>query len=330
MDTTMTRTLGRSELKVSAIGFGCWAIGGEWIFEDKPAGWGNIDQEEATRAIQRALELGITFFDTADVYGCGQSERILGRALGSRREQVVIATKFGLLFDEETRQGAGHSASPTYIRSACEASLKRLGTDYIDIYQLHGGVSSQAEAEEIIATLEDLVREGKIRFYGPSADDLNTAQFFAHGPHCTVIQQQLNIFGGNDELLKFCEAQKLAVICRTPLAMGLLTGKYQNEQQALSPNDVRLHTPWWEYFKAGQMQAWLTKVEAVRSVLTAEGRTLAQGALAWIWARSNVAVPVPGFKTTAQVEENAAALHFGPLSSQQMHEIEMILRPEQQ
>jgi aryl-alcohol dehydrogenase-like predicted oxidoreductase len=304
---------------------GCWAIGGEWVFEGRPAGWGKVDDAESTRAIQCALDLGVTFFDTADVYGCGHSERILGKALAGKRDTVVIATKFGNVFDEQTREGAGNNITPAYIRAACENSLRRLSTNYIDIYQLHCGIGTDAEGEEVIATLEELVSEGKIRFYGPSTDDLKVARLFARGPHATAVQQQLNLFGGNDELVAFCEEQGLAVLCRTPLAMGLLTGKYRSDQE-LAANDVRKHTPWWEYFKEGRMQEWVKKVDAVRDVLTEEDRTVAQGALAWIWARSQAAIPIPGFKTVAQVEENVAAMHSGPLSAQQMSRISDLLQ----
>ncbi|GHO97093.1 aldo/keto reductase [Reticulibacter mediterranei] len=325
MTTVMTRTIGRSGIEVSALGMGCWAIGGEFLFDGKPAGWGKVDDAESTRAIQRALDLGVTFFDTADLYGCGHSERLLGKVLAGKRDAVVIATKFGHVFDEQTREGAGHNITPAYIRAACENSLRRLSTDYIDLYQLHSGIETEAEGEEVIATLEELVREGKIRFYGPSTDDLRVARLFARGPHATAVQQQLNIFGGNDELVAFCEEQGLAVLCRTPLAMGLLTGKYHNDRE-LAADDVRRHTPWWEYFKEGRMQEWVKKVDAVRDVLTEDGRTVAQGALAWIWARSQAAIPIPGFKTVAQVGENIAAMRFGPLSDQQMSRISDLLQ----
>jgi aryl-alcohol dehydrogenase-like predicted oxidoreductase len=323
-NTIMTRTLGRSGLTVSALGLGCWAIGGEWIFEDKPNGWGAVDDDESVRAIQRALDLGVTFFDTADIYGCGHSERVLGRALTDRRDKVVIATKFGYLFDEQTRQGGGQKLSPTYIRAACENSLRRLDTEYIDLYQMHCGVQTTAEAETVVAVMEDLVSQGKIRSYGPSSDDVETAQIFARAPHCTAVQQQLNVFGGNDELIALCENQNLAVICRSPLAMGLLTGKYR-DNQALTANDMRRHTPWWEYFKDDRMHTWVARVDALRTILTDNGRSAAQGALAWIWAHSNAAIPIPGFKTVAQVEENVAAMHSGPLNDQQMAEIARLL-----
>lgn len=132
---TLTRTLGRSGIEVSALGFGCWAIGGEWEdAEGQPLGWGKVDDDESVRAIRRALDLGVTFFDTADVYGAGHSERTLGRALGNRRDDVVIATKWGNVFDEHTRTLTGSDDSPAHARRALTASLCRLGTDHVDLY----------------------------------------------------------------------------------------------------------------------------------------------------------------------------------------------------
>nr|BBH85420.1 aldo/keto reductase [Thermosporothrix sp. COM3] len=325
MNTVMKRTLGRSGLEVSAIGLGCWAIGGKFTLDGQPDGWGAVDDEESIRAIQRSLDLGVTLFDTADVYGCGHSERVLGRAVASRRHEVIIATKFGFLFDEATRQATGSNVSSEYIRSACEASLRRLGTDYIDLYQLHCGISSRAEGEEVITTLEELVHAGKIRFYGASTDDPELAALFAQGPHCTVIQQQRNVFDGNDEVLAFCEAQGLAALCRSPLAMGMLTGKYRSNA-GLAEDDFRRRAPsWCAYFQADQIHRWAALVDALREVLTADGRTLVQGALAWIWARSSITIPIPGFKTVEQVEENVAALHYGPLPEDQMRQIDELL-----
>jgi aryl-alcohol dehydrogenase-like predicted oxidoreductase len=184
----MRRKLGMNGPEISTMGLGCWAIGGPFEFDGRPAGWGEVDDEESVRAIRRALEIGVTFFDTADVYGCGRSERVLGRALKGRREEAVVATKFGLLFDEEARTGSGADVSPAYIRKACEASLRRLGTDYIDLYQLHAGVEDAAGAHRIIEVLEGLVTEGKIRAYGASVDTPALARTFAEGPHCIAIQ----------------------------------------------------------------------------------------------------------------------------------------------
>jgi len=323
----MKRMLGRSGIEVSALGLGCWAIGGPFWAGETPLGWGEVDDNESIRAIHAALDLGINFFDTANVYGAGHSERILGRALAGRRSQVVIATKFNAVFDEKTRQVIGADASPEGIRRACEDSLRRLNTDYIDLYQFHDNTYPADQAELVRETLEELVKEGKIRFYGWSTDFPDRAEVFAQGPHCTAIQFQLNVLDDNPAVIAICEKYNLAAINRGPLAMGLLTGKY-TLQTRVSADDVRgeKSPEWMRYFRDGRPNPeWLAKVEAVREILTSGGRTLAQGALAWLWARSPQNIPIPGFRTVAQVRENAAAMQFGPLTPEQMREIEAIL-----
>jgi aryl-alcohol dehydrogenase-like predicted oxidoreductase len=282
MSTLMARTLGRSGIAVSGLGMGCWAIGGPAWRDGKPIGWGDVDDAESVAAIHRALDLGVTLFDTADIYGAGHSERILGQALGQalagRRHQVVIATKFGQRFDEATRQAIGPDASPAYIRSACDASLRRLNTDIIDLYQFHLGDYDPAQAVEVRETLEGLVAAGKIRAYGWSTDDPVRARLFAEGPHCAAIQQRLNIFDGNAETLAVCEAANLASLNRGPLAMGLLTGKFTADS-TIPENDVRFG---WD-FRAGTQAERLKKLDALREVLIQDGRTLAQAALGWLW-----------------------------------------------
>lgn len=310
------RTLGRSGIAVSAMGLGCWAIGGPFWKNGQPVGWGKVNDEESIRAIHRALDLGITFFDTAAVYGCGHSERVLGQALGAKRGQVVIATKFGQVFDEETRQVIGYDTSPEHIRMDCESSLRRLNTDYLDLYQLHVKDVELEKAVVIRDTLESLVEQGKIRFYGWSTDSTERARLFAAGPHCTAIQQQFNIFDGNLETLAVCEQFNLASINRGPLNMGLLTGKFSTDSR-IPADDVRSRRPALQEERVARLQ----KLEKIRGILTAGGRTLAQGALAWLWARSEKTIPIPGFKTIAQIEENIGALRFGPLTSQQMEQI---------
>jgi aryl-alcohol dehydrogenase-like predicted oxidoreductase len=214
--------------------------------------------------------------------------------------------------------------SPDYIRRACEASLRRLGTDRIDLYQLHPGEVDAAAAEPVLATLDQLVAEGKIVHYGTAVEAPEMVRAFAAGASCVAAQQQFNVFGGDQETLGLCERLGLASLCRSPLAMGLLTGKYRPGQR-LGADDVRVASPWWDYFKPGSMEAWLQRLAAIREVLTAGGRSLTQGALAWLWARSAVTIPIPGFRTVAQAEENAHAMSFGPLSDQQLREIEALL-----
>ena len=316
----LTRTLGRSNLTVSALGLGCWAIGGPFWRDGNPVGWGEVDDNKSRAALQRALDLGITFFDTSDVYGCGHSERLLGQVLAGKRAGLVIATKFGNIFDEQTRQITGASGEPDHIRRACEASLRRLQTDYIDLYQFHIGNYDLEKTDAVIDTLEALVNEGKIRWYGWSTDDPVRAARFAQGEHCAAIQQRFNLFEGNTETLAICEAHNLASINRGPLAMGLLTGKF-DQNSKLPENDVR-HG--WN-FQDGEQARRLQKLAALRAILTQDGRTLTQAALGWLWARSAVTVPIPGFKTLAQVEENVGALAHGALSAEQMAAIEWVL-----
>lgn len=325
----MKRTLGRSGIEVSALGMGCWAIGGPFWTGSTPNGWGEVDDEESARAIQAALDNGITFFDTANVYGAGHSERVLGKAIRAIRSRVVIATKFNAVFDEATRQVTGSDSSPKGIRQACEASLKRLGTDVIDLYQFHDNGFPADQAGPVRETLEALVTEGKIRAYGWSTDFADRAAVFAQGPHCASIQLQLNVLDDNPEVIALCEKHDLAAINRGPLAMGLLTGKYSAESQP-SADDVRgVKSPeWMKYFQGGKPSPeWLTKRDAVREILVSGGRTLAQGAIAWLWARSPKTLPIPGFRTVVQVTENCGALKFGPLTPGQMQEIQKLLRP---
>jgi aryl-alcohol dehydrogenase-like predicted oxidoreductase len=327
MTEMFTRTLGRSGIAISPMGFGCWAIGGPFWDGETPQGWGEVDDAESVRAIQASIDLGVTFFDTAGVYGAGHSERVLGRALAGRRDKYVIATKFGPLFDESTRHVTGGDASPAGIRQACADSLRRLNTDYIDLYQFHFNDHPVAAAGPVRDTLEALVKEGKIRAYGWSTDFPDRAEFFAQGERCAAIQLQLNVLDDNPAVLAVCERRDLAAINRGPLAMGLLTGKYDASIR-LGPDDVRgTKSPvWMKYFKSGQPNPEFTqKRDAVRGILASNGRTVAQGALAWLWARSPKTVPIPGIRTVTQAQENAKAMQFGPLAPSQMDEINKLL-----
>ncbi|MFN2108124.1 MAG: aldo/keto reductase [Anaerolineae bacterium] len=324
----MKRKIHRLGLEVSAMGLGCWAIGGPFWAGETPLGWGEVDDAESIRAIHRAMDLGVTFFDTANVYGAGHSERVLAQALGDRRDQVVIATKFNALFDEDTRQVTGSDASPAGIRKACEGSLRRLETDYIDVYLFHDNGFPVEQAQPVRDTLEALVKEGKIRVYGWSTDFPKSAEFFAQGEHCAAIEAQLNVLDDNPAIISVCERHDLALINRGPLAMGLLTGKY-SAGTGVSIDDVRgqKSPEWMKYFKDGQASSeFLKKIEAVREILTSNGRSLAQGALAWLWARSETNIPIPGFRTVKQVEENAEAMQFGPLTQSQVEEIDALIR----
>jgi aryl-alcohol dehydrogenase-like predicted oxidoreductase len=293
--------------------------------DGRPDGWGEVDDDESVSAVRRALELGVTFFDTADVYGAGHSERVLGRALAGHRDEVVIATKFGYTFDPDRQEITGQDATAGYIRRACRASLRRLGTDWIDLYQLHLGDLPTSQAQEVADTLEELVAVGLIRAYGWSTDDPQRAAAFAGGAHCAAIQHELNVLADAPAMLAACDSAGLASINRSPLAMGLLTGKY-GAASLLPPDDVRASQPWVGYFDGGRpAPEWLARLDAVREELAGGGRTLAQGALGWLLARSPRTVPIPGIRTAAQAEQNAAALRSGPLLPAEMDKIARLL-----
>ncbi len=319
--TTLYRTLGRSNIEVSALGLGCWAIGGDMQFLDIQAGWGTVEDAESIRAIHRALDLGVNFFDTAANYGTGHSERLLAQALSGNRDQVIIATKFGFAIDENSKKVSHHNRDHlNHLQAECEGSLRRLNTDVIDLYQLHVWDYPIEQVGEMVEALERLVSAGKIRYYGWSTDSVEGARAFAQGEHCIAIQHDLNVINDAPEMLALCKELNLASVNRSPLARGALTGKYTKTSE-FPQNDVR-NDPW---SKERFFTPTLAHLDAIREILTSGGRTLAQGALAWIWARSEQTIPIPGFKTVAQVEDNAGAMRFGALTAEQIAEIDQIL-----
>jgi aryl-alcohol dehydrogenase-like predicted oxidoreductase len=310
---------------------GCWAIGGPWEMMGSQAGWGVVDDAESTRAIHAALELGVDFFDTAANYGAGHSERVLGAALKGRRDRTIIATKFGYKVDEAARKvtpfGANEEESDVagHVRENLEGSLRRLGTDYVDVYLLHVWGLTLDRALATRDALEELVAEGKVRTYGWSTDRGDAIEAFSSGPGCGVVEQELNVLTGNRELLALAERMNLASINRSPLGMGLLAGKITPETR-FSDDDIRQKVAWFPGFKDGRANPeWLDALTSIREILTSNGRTLAQGALAWIWGRSPATIPLPGFRTVAQVTENARAMEFGPLAPDQLAEIDRVL-----
>ena len=325
-NTTMaTRRLGRSDLQVSALGMGCWAIGGAMASGDQPLGYSGVDDDEARLALERAVERGVTLFDTADAYGAGHTERLLAPVLAHHPE-VLVATKFGNTIDEDRRQLTGRDTTPDYMREALEGSLRRLSRDQIELYQLHVSDVDDSQALDLVAALEEVVAEGLVRWYGISTDDPARVDLFATGPHCTAVQLQLNVFDDNPAALAACDRHDLAALCRSPLAMGLLGGRY-NADTALPPDDIRGLAPdWLRWFTDGRPNAdFLAQIDVVRDILTGDGRTLAQGALGWIWARHPRAIPLPGFRNVAQVEENASALERGPLPERNYLEVQRAL-----
>jgi aryl-alcohol dehydrogenase-like predicted oxidoreductase len=325
----LKRTLGKSKLEVSALGMGCWAIGGPWDWaqpgkESYATGWGDTDDEESIRALHAALDMGINFFDTAANYGAGHSEVLLGRAFKGKRDKVVIATKFGHIVNETDK--TVYSAPDQIIknvRADVENSLRRLQTDHIDIYQLHEGRYDPNLALELRVILEELVSAGKIRWYGWSTDVVDSAHEFASGAgatHCTSIQFRLNAIYDNAGMRKVCADHNLAGINKDPLNKGFLTGKF-NAGTTFPKNDNRAEFD----FSHPEIQKRLKIVDELRDIFTSNGRSMAQGALAYIWALDDRMVPIPGFRSVKQVRDNAGAMEFGPLTESQVKEIQGIV-----
>jgi aryl-alcohol dehydrogenase-like predicted oxidoreductase len=321
----MKRVLGRSGIEVSAMGMGCWAIGGVFDFLGSAAGWGETDDNESIAALHAAYDNGVTFYDTAANYGAGHSERLLAKAFKDRRDKVVIATKFGYEVDEEKKDiydyGDGKTGDVVgHLAADVEASLRRLDTDVIDLYQFHVNEYDAAKSAEVRDALEDLVTQGKIRCYGWSTDYPERFDVFVEGPNCTAVQCNLNVVMRNPEMLALCDDHDQACINRAPLAMGILTGKY-NKDSTWGKDDVRSA----DWFTNWMFTPALDALAKVREIFTSEGRTLAQGALAWLWGHSERAIPIPGIRTVAQAEENAGAMRFGPLTADQLKEVDGLL-----
>jgi aryl-alcohol dehydrogenase-like predicted oxidoreductase len=315
-----TRRFGRSGWNVSAVGLGCWAIGGPFWRESEgvrgPMGWGDVDESESIRAIHRGLDLGVTLFDTANNYGTGHSERVLGRALRGRPEDVVVATKFGSVFDEASQTHYDDRELPMTreaIGEACEASLRRLRRETIDLYLLHHGEYDIDGAPQVVEILEELVAAGKIRAYGWSTDDPARARVFAEGPHCTAIEFRMNLTWPAAEMLRVCGELDLACVIRSPLNGGILTGKFRADS-TFPENDERHGLD----FGEGRAAFRLAQVEQLRGVLTRDGRSMTQAALSWILTLSDRTVPIPGFKTVAQVEELIGTADLPPLDEDQL------------
>ena len=323
--TKTTITLWNGET-IPRLGMGCWAIGGPFYAGDVPLGWGEVDDNESIAAVRRALDLGIRYFDTASNYGAGHSEDVLGRALEGR-DDVVIATKFGFATDPATKQATGAFADEAFIRTSVETSLKRLKRERLDLLQFHLNDFDPEQSDAVFDLLERLRGEGKIDAFGWSTDFPDRAARHAKRDGFVAIQHNMNVLSPAAELLAVIEKHGLISIDRGPLAMGLLSGKFSADK-TIGEKDVRgAALDWMVYFKNGRVAPEFARMlDAVRELLRTDGRTLSQGALAWLWAKSERTLPIPGFRTVAQVEENAGALDKAPLPKAVADEIDAVLR----
>lgn len=318
----ITRTFW-DKASLPALGMGCWAIGGPWTAGGEPAGWGVVDDAESIRAIHAAVDGGVRFFDTAQAYGAGHSETVLGQALQGR-DDVRIATKVGLAIDPAQRALIGEDLLG--IAASIDASLRRLQRPRIDLVLLHLNSLPIAQAEGVFDTLDTLRDAGKIAAYGWSTDYPDRAAAFANRPGFVAIEHAMNVFFRADALMPEIERHDLMSINRSPLAMGLLGGKYASGTR-IGAQDIRgRNMDWMDYFKDGQIApAFANALTAVRDLLQTGGRTLPQGAIAWLWGRSDRTLPIPGFRTVAQVIDLAGALEHGPLPASVIAEIETVI-----
>jgi aryl-alcohol dehydrogenase-like predicted oxidoreductase len=300
MGTSMeSRVLGRSGIVTSALGLGCWAIGGEAFRGEQPLGYGAADDSESLAALHRALDLGVRLFDVADLYGCGHAERLLGEVLAERSaEPAVVVAKFGYRIDEARREVIGHLDLPRELDAALDASLARLRREAIDVYLLHLRDFDLTRIDDLIAALESRCDQGKIRGYGWSTDDPSRAAAIARGPRATAIELAYNALQGERSTLDAAVAKGLAALGRSPLLMGLLAGG-----AARGSDDVRSSLA-----DSEALRRLAARRGELRAALEAGGGTAAQGALAWLHHEVPAIVPIPGFRDARQVEANVAAL----------------------
>ncbi|MCS7032872.1 MAG: aldo/keto reductase [Phycisphaerae bacterium] len=305
------RPLGRTGYNVSEISFGAWAIGGSW---------GTVDDEQSLRALHAAVDRGVNFFDTADVYGDGRSERLLGRLKRERKEPIVIATKVGRRLVPHTPEGYHYDNLAAFV----DRSLRNLGVETIDLLQLHCPPSQVYRQPEVFAALDDLARAGKLRFYGVSVETVAEAMEAVFHPGVQSVQIIFNCFRHKpaDEFFALARKRRVGIVVRVPLASGLLTGRI-TAQTRFDPDDHRSFNRHGEAFDQGEtfsgvdLATGLSAVQELRRIVP-RGMPLAQFALKWILMFDEVSCAIPGAKTPQQVAENCAASDLPPLTPQHM------------
>jgi aryl-alcohol dehydrogenase-like predicted oxidoreductase len=290
-----TRTLGNQGLTVSEIGLGCMGMS-EF--------YGGGDDDESIATIHRALELGVRLLDTADVYGPHTNEQLVGRAIADRRDEVVLATKFGIVRDPENRMARGISGRPEYVKQSADASLRRLGTDHIDLYYQHR-VDPETPIEETVGAMSELVDAGKVRFIGLSEAGADTIRR-AHEVHpITAVQSEYSLWSRDieDEVVPTLRELGVGLVAYSPLGRGFLSGRFKSIDD-FEPDDYRRHSP---RFQGDNFDKNLRLVRQVEELAADKGVTPSQLALAWVLGRGGDIVPIPGTKHRRYLEENVGA-----------------------
>ncbi len=309
------RKLGSEGLDVSVEGLGC--MGMTWAY-------GSGDPDAGLATIHRALELGITFLDTAEIYGPHTNEELVGRAIAGKRDQFEIATKFGFEFDPDDPNARGVNSSPANVRRACEGSLRRLGIDTIDLYYQHR-VDPNVPIEETVGAMAELVAEGKVRYLGLSEASATTIRR-AHATHpITAVQSEYSLWTRDpeDEVLPTLRELGIGLVAYSPLGRGFLTGQIRTTAD-LSAEDVRRTNP---RFQEDALHANRALADRVAELAERHGVTAAQLALAWVLARGDDIVPIPGTKSPKRLEENANAVEI-KLSSADLAELDNAIPPD--
>lgn len=311
------RTFGKTGWRVGQIGLGCWQFGGAIVLDGRPDGWTGISDDESIATIQRAVELGINFFDTADMYGWGRSEEIVGQALKPHRDRVFIATKVGFWHDEQDRRTLNESKD--YILRACDASLRRLQTDRIDLYQSH--LWRTERWIEFLDAFETLQKQGKIRFYGVSTNDFDMVQRFDERNHLASVQSNYNLLDRHveKETLPYCKARGIAFIARGPLATGKLSGTL-TKNHTFDADDIR--NKWLKGDDRKKFERDIDTVERLKPIAQRNGSSLAELAVRFVLTHPAVSIAIFGTKNRTQLEHNVAAGVLPALTEEEMAEIE--------